>query len=106
MPHILRIPPPLSTMGSASEGRDAVLPTLDVFIQVLTLVKDACGVPPAQVTFGAASSLLTMIRVRFPLQCEDESPDPRLSRTRWLTIKISSTLGGLAAMYANHFTGD
>lgn len=48
------------------EGRDGVLSTLDVFIQGLTLAKDTCGVPPAQVAFGAAGALLTMIRVCFP----------------------------------------
>jgi hypothetical protein len=48
-------------------GRDAVLPTLDVFIQVLDIAKDACGIPPAQIALGSASTLLTMIRVRVPL---------------------------------------
>ena len=48
------------------KGRDAVLSTLDVFIQALNLAKDACGIPPAQVAFGSASVLLTMIRVPSP----------------------------------------
>ena len=59
-----------STMASTSqrpEGRDHVLPTLDVLIQVLSIAKDTCGIPPAQVAFGSASVLLTMIRVRSPL---------------------------------------
>jgi hypothetical protein len=63
-------PPPLSTMASASQqqkGRNVVLPTLDVFIQALNIAKDACGIPPAQIALGSASTLLTMIRVRFPL---------------------------------------
>jgi hypothetical protein len=62
---VLSHQPPASTMASSqqSKGRDVVLPTLDVCIQVLTIAKDVCGVPPAQVAFGAASSLLTMIRV-------------------------------------------
>jgi hypothetical protein len=62
--------PPVPTMASTSQqpkGRDAVLPTLDVFIQVLNIAKDTCGIPPAQVAFGSAGVLLTMIRVRFPL---------------------------------------
>ena len=49
------------------KGRDRVLPTLDVFIQVLNIAKDTCGIPPAQVAFGSASVLLAMIRARFPL---------------------------------------
>ena len=54
------------------KGRHHVLPTLDVFIQVLNIAKDTCGIPPAQVAFGSASVLLTMIRARFPLLCENE----------------------------------
>ena len=38
--------------------------SLDVFIQVLNIAKDACRVPPV---FGSTGVLLTMIRVRFPL---------------------------------------
>jgi hypothetical protein len=48
------------------KGRDGVQTTLDLLIQALNIAKDACGIPPAQVAFGSASVLLTMIRVRFP----------------------------------------
>ena len=51
------------------KGRDGIISALDVFIQVLNIAKDACGVPPAQAAFGSAGVLLTMIRVRFPLLC-------------------------------------
>jgi hypothetical protein len=54
------------------KGRDGVLSTLDVFIQSLNLAKDTCGIPPAQVAFGTAGILLTMIRVRFLPLCKDE----------------------------------
>ena len=54
------------------KGRDVVLPTLDVFIQALNIAKDACGIPPAQIALGSASTLLTTIRVHFTLPCEDE----------------------------------
>jgi hypothetical protein len=54
------------------KGRDAVLTTLDIFIQTLNIAKDACGIPPAQIAFGSATVLLTMIRVHFPLFCEDK----------------------------------
>jgi hypothetical protein len=53
------------------KGRDGVLAKLNVFIQDLDIAKDACGFPPAQVALGSASGLLTMIRARFPLFCED-----------------------------------
>jgi hypothetical protein len=59
-------PPRTSTMTSTSQpqtGRDVVIPTLDVFIQALNIAKDACGIPPAQIALGSASTLLTMIRV-------------------------------------------
>ena len=54
--------------------RDGVLKTLDLFIQALNIAKDACAIPPAQIAFGSASVLLTMIRVRFSPLCEDELP--------------------------------
>jgi hypothetical protein len=47
-------------------GRDGVPTTSDVFIQGLGLAKDTCGIPPAQIAFGTAYALFTMIRVRFP----------------------------------------
>jgi hypothetical protein len=46
-------------------ARDAVLPTLDVFIQAISFAKDSCGIPPAQIALESASVLLTMIRVCF-----------------------------------------
>jgi hypothetical protein len=54
------------------KGRDGALSTLDVLVQVLTLAKDTCGVPPAQIAFGSAVALLTMIRVRFSSLRDDE----------------------------------
>ena len=65
LPRCEHLPPNL-TMASTSQqkkGRDVALPTLDVFIQVLNIAKDACGIPPAQIALGFASTLLTMIRV-------------------------------------------
>lgn len=52
-------------------GREGVLTTLDIFIQTLNIARDACGVPPAQVALGSASTLLTMIRVCLFLLRED-----------------------------------
>ena len=59
---------PTMAMASSQQPKqhDVVLPTLDVFIQILSIAKDVCGIPPAQVALGAASTLLTMIRVWFP----------------------------------------
>ena len=62
-------------MSSASQrpkGRDGALSALDVLIQVLTLAKDTCGIPPAQVAFGSAVALLNMIRVCFTQPRYDE----------------------------------
>ena len=66
--------PQVSMMASTyrePKQRDGVLSTLDVFIQALNLAKDTCGIPPAQVAFGSACALLTMIRVCFPILYED-----------------------------------
>jgi hypothetical protein len=67
-------PPPLPTMASSQQpkGRDAVLTTLDISIQALNIAKDACGIPPAQVAFGSATVLLTMIRVPFLIFYEEK----------------------------------
>jgi hypothetical protein len=52
--------------STSQQPKYHVLPTLDVFIQVLNIAKDSCGISPAQVAFGSAGVLLIMIRVRFP----------------------------------------
>jgi hypothetical protein len=57
----------MASISQPPKGRDVVLPTLDVSIQVLNIAKDACCIPPAQFALGSASTLLTMIRVRCPL---------------------------------------
>jgi hypothetical protein len=62
----------MAQTSQPQNGRDVVLPTLDVFIQALNIAKDACGIPPAQIALGSAGTLLTMIRVRFPSFCSDE----------------------------------
>jgi hypothetical protein len=43
---------------------DGYRSTLDTAIQDLTSVKDACGVPPAQVAFGSVGDLLVATGVR------------------------------------------
>ena len=56
----------MASTSQRPKGRDGALSTLDVIIQTLTLAKDTCGIPPAQVAFGSAVVLLAMIRVRLP----------------------------------------
>jgi hypothetical protein len=62
----------MASTSQQPKGRDGIFTTLDVFIQGLGLAKDTCGIPPAQIAFGTACALLTMIRVRFPLLSDDE----------------------------------
>ena len=74
-PNLFTPVPPTPTMAPTShrvKGRDLALPTLDVLIQALNVAKDACGIPPAQIALSSAGTLLTMIRVRFPLLFGDE----------------------------------
>jgi hypothetical protein len=64
----------MASTSESQKGRDVVLPTLDVFIQALNTAKDACGIPPAQIALGSASTLLTMIRVHSPLLSCEQGP--------------------------------
>ena len=41
-----------------------------MFIQALSIAKDTCAIPQAQVAFSSASALLAIIRVRFSLLCQ------------------------------------
>jgi len=45
------------------KGRDGVLSTLNVAIEVLNLAKEVSSITPAKAAFGSVSALLTMIRV-------------------------------------------
>ena len=62
----------MASKSQPKKGHDVVLSPLDVFIQALNIAKDTCGIPPAQVAIGSATTLLTMIRARFPLLCEGD----------------------------------
>ena len=62
----------MASTSQRPKGRDGSLSTLDGFIQVLSLAKDTCGIPPAQIAIGSAVVLLNMIRVRLSLFCESE----------------------------------
>ena len=97
------------TMTSTSQrpkGPDVFLPTLDAFIQVLSLAKDTCGIPPAQIAFGSACILLTMIRARPPpFTPRRRTSDSRLFRTPWPTIRTMLTLGGIVLTCVKYSTG-
>jgi hypothetical protein len=64
----------MASTSQQHKGRNVVLPTLDVFIQVVNIAKDTCGIPPAQVAFGSAGVLLTMIRVPTALLRDNKPP--------------------------------
>jgi hypothetical protein len=62
----------MASTSQPRKGCEGVLPTLSVSIEALDIAKDTWGFPPAQVALGSAIVPLTMIRVSFPLFCEDE----------------------------------
>jgi hypothetical protein len=53
------------------KGRDGVLSSLNMAIDVINLAKDIVDIAPAKGAFGSVSALLTMIRVCFFLFRED-----------------------------------
>ena len=60
-----------------------LISTFDVFIQTLSLAKEACGILLAQVASGTAAALLTMILVRLPLLLDGDGLLTHVVRTRW-----------------------
>ncbi|KAF9783170.1 hypothetical protein BJ322DRAFT_139334 [Thelephora terrestris] len=53
----------MASTSQGENGRNGVRSTLNAAVEVIGLAKDAClGIPPAQVAFGIAGALLTMIR--------------------------------------------
>ena len=66
--------PSASTMADGSKrpkGRDGVLSSLNVTIDGLNLAKELSSITPAKAVFGSVSILLTMIKVRFLLCCDE-----------------------------------
>ena len=95
---VLHLPRNL-TMFSRSEKskrRDVALSTLDGVVQVLSVAKDSCGIPPAQIALGSACVLLSTIKVRSPRFLNQELPvytypghdgqQRRLSRS-WVVLR-------------------
>jgi hypothetical protein len=54
------------------KGRDDALSSLNMAVDAINLAKDIVDIAPAKAAFGSVSALLTMIRVRFFLFCNDE----------------------------------
>jgi len=53
------------------KGRDGTISSLNIAIEGLNLAKELSDITPARAVFGSASVLLTMIKVRFPLFCDE-----------------------------------
>ena len=52
-------------------GRSSVLSSLNVAIDGLNLAKEISGIAPTKAAFGSVAILLTMIKVRFLLFCDE-----------------------------------
>ena len=90
---------------SDQKGGDGALSTLDTFIQALNLARNTCGIPPTHAAFGAATFLLTAIRVRSLPTLQRRAFGARQFRTRWQMMGITSSPGALALSYAKYCTG-
>jgi len=61
-------------MNENSQGpkrREVAVSSLNAAIDALNLVKEAMDMTPIKAAFGSVSVILTMIRVRFLLFCND-----------------------------------
>jgi len=66
--------PCISTMIAKFQrpkGQDGVLSSLNMAIDVLNLAKEVSSITQTKAVFGSVSILLTMIKVRFPLFCDE-----------------------------------
>jgi len=61
----------MDTNPQRPKGQDGALSSLNVAIEALNLAKEIAGITPAKAAFGSVSVLLTMVRVRFLLFCDD-----------------------------------
>jgi hypothetical protein len=61
----------MDTSSQRTQWRDGALTSLNVTIDALNLTKDIVDIAPAKAAFGSVSALLTMIRVRFFLFCDN-----------------------------------
>jgi hypothetical protein len=84
----------MASKPKQEKGIDGTLFALDTAITFLDVAKDMCPIVPAQVAFGCVSTLLNVIRVRFPPSCEDvKFPAHNPPRIPWPTNKNTSNSG-------------
>jgi len=62
---------PMDNDSQQQKRQDNVLSSLDVAIEVLNLAEKISSITPAKAAFGSVGALLTMIRVRFTLSCDE-----------------------------------
>jgi len=53
------------------KDREGVISLLNVTIEALNLAKEISSITPAKAAFGSVSALLTMVKVRSSLFCND-----------------------------------
>ena len=89
------------------EGRDnTTVSRLNVAIDALTLAEDVRGIVPTQAAFGAASALLTMIRVRgLRSRCDGFPAYVYIFRTPWQMNRIASNSDRTAPIVVQCLTG-
>ena len=56
------------------KGRGSIISSLNVAIDATNLAKEISSITPAKAVFGSVSVLLTMIRVRSLLPCDQMFP--------------------------------
>ena len=61
----------MDTKSQRPKDRDGALSSLNAAIEALNLAKEISSIAPAKAVLGSVSVVLTMIRVRFPLFCND-----------------------------------
>jgi len=61
----------MDTKRQQPKEREGTLSSLSMAIEALNLAKEISGIAPAKAAFGSVSVLLTMVRVRFLLFCEN-----------------------------------
>jgi len=52
--------------------QDETLSSLNVAIEAMNLAKEVSSITPAKAVFGSVSILLTMVRVRFLVSCDQK----------------------------------
>ena len=54
------------------KGRDGALSSLSMAIEAMNLAKEVSSITPAKAVFGSVSILLTMVKVRFLISCDQK----------------------------------